>query len=193
MAKKEKKYNLPVHTRFTDQLLPVIFNLASKGYSEADIGLTLGYTGDVDEWVKYLKKQHPEVADAIETGGKLANVALVSRAFEIATGLASQPERIRVFKQKYVGTGEDGKPKFVRFLEKDQTKDVPIKPDGGLLWKLLCSRLPEYFREVSSLKIDNRSVMLNADFAAEVSELAGNLIEAVQKKKVESVEIEKDE
>lgn len=180
MAKSKEEYKLPKYIRFTDQLLPVIFNLAAKGYSDIDLGLTLGHTGDVEKWMRQLKAQHPDVVDAIKAGGTCANVAMIARAFEIGMGLFSQQQVTRKYSYK------DGK----RELVDEKTVEKPVAPDGTLLYKMLCSRLPEYFNNTQNLSIDNRSITLNADFNQEVATLAGNLIEAVKKKQVKSKEIE---
>lgn len=169
----KKKYQLALRSKFNPALLPAITNLVRLGCSEADIGVILGYSGkDAREWIKGLKKRNMDVRDACELGKQMANIALVSRAFQLAmTGY------------EYVETEETYK---AGVLIETKTKKKHTKPNVALLQTLLRSRLPQDFSQ--TIKIDKRTLNIDIDSDAEVDSFYGRLVN--DKKIVESKEIE---
>jgi len=191
MAKKKSKtkYQIKRRTPFDDNLLPVIQNLTAEGRSLADIGMLLGYAGKSPAmWMRFLKNKHPEVADAIEAGARMADAKLIVTAFDAATGYDVEELDIEYITAPTIdGKGLDK----VKYVEKNRkTKRKHIRPDTSLLFKLLCNRLPEYFSDIRKFEIDKRSVNASVDMNKEIAEFAGKLMEVTgNKKQVESKEI----
>jgi len=184
--KKKSKYQIKKRTTFNDALLPVIQNLTAEGRSLADIGMLIGYSGkNPAAWLRYVKNKYPEVADAIESGAKLADTKLIVTAFDSAIGYdAEESDTEYVVVPKIDGS--------FRYEEKSRKiKRKHIKPDTSLLFKLLCNRLPEYFQDTKKFEIDKRSVDAKIDMNKEISEFAGKLMDAVKnRKQVESEVVE---
>ena len=185
MPKKKEsktKYQIKKRTPFNDSLLPVIQNLTAEGRSLSDIGMLLGYAGKSPaQWLKYIKNKHPEVADALKVGAQMADTKLIVTAFDAATGYDIEELDI-----EYIVTPRlDGS---IHYSEKNRkVKRKYVKPDTGLLFKLLCNRLPEYFSDTRKFEIDKRSVSVEVDMNKEISEFAGKLMEAAKtRKQVES-------
>lgn len=191
MTKKQKdptktKYQIKKRTPFNDALLPVIQNLTAEGKSLADIGMLLGYAGkNPAAWLRYVKNKYPEVADAMKVGTQLADTKLIVTAFDAATGYDIEEVDI-----EYIVTPRiDGTNNYSEKSRK--TKRKHVKPDTGLLFKLLCNRLPEYFSDTRKFEIDKRSVSAKVDMNKEISEFAGKLMEAAKnRKQVESKEVD---
>ena len=130
------KFQIEKGTRFDKNLLPLIQNLSAEGRSEADIGIVLGYAGkDPAQWLKDLKRNHPEVRDAWEAGRQLADLKLVQTAFEVATGY-DFTETEESFRQ--IEKMVDGELKIVEIPVGSKIRKKYIKPDATLLFKLLC-------------------------------------------------------
>lgn len=175
MAKK-KTHQLALRSKFNTALLPAIQNLTGLGCSEADIGIILGYAGkDAREWIKGLKKRNIDVRDACELGKRMANIALVSRAWQLAVEGYDYLEEETTYE---IVDGERIETDF-------KTKKKSVKPNPGLLQVLLRSRLPQDFSQ--TIKIDKRTMNVDMDIDAEVDRVFGNLI---NRKKVDSEEIE---
>lgn len=190
MAKKESKYQIKKRTPFSHSLLPVIESLAAEGRSLADIGMMLGYAGkSPKQWMNYLKKNHPDVEDALEAGRKMADTKLVVTAFDVATGYDVQEiETEMINNPKLSGITGEVQNRYVERSQKIKTKH--IKPDSGLLFRMLCNRLPEYFSDTKTIDINKRSLNVEATVTAEIEDFAGKLIDMAQKrKKVESKEV----
>ena len=186
--KKEPKYTIKKRTPFSHSLLPVIESLASEGRSLADIGMMLGYAGkSPKQWMNYLKKNHPDVEDALEAGRKMADTKLVVTAFDVATGYDVEEVQVEMINNPRISSGEVQN-HFVEKSRKTTTKH--IKPDSGLLFRMLCNRLPEYFSDTKTIDINKRSLDVHATVTAEIEDFAGKLIDAAKRrKKVESKEI----
>lgn len=188
MAKKEPKikYQIKKRTPFNDALLPVIQNLTAEGKSLADIGMLLGYAGkNPAAWLKYVRNKYPEVADAMKVGTQLADTKLIVTAFDAATGYDIEEVDI-----EYVTINQINGD--TRHQEKSRkTKRKHVKPDTGLLFKLLCNRLPEYFSDTRKFEIDKRSIDAKVDMNKEISVFAGKLMQAAKdRKQVESTVVE---
>ena len=174
----KNKYQLALHSKFNPALLPAISNLVGLGMSESDIGIIVGYSGkNPREWLAGLKKRNQDVKEACEVGKKMANVALVSRAWQLAVEGYDYLEEETTYK---IVDGERVETDF-------KTKKKPVKPNTALLQILLRSRLPEDFSQ--TIKIDKRTMNIDMDSEEEVNSFFGNLID---KKSVESKEIEKE-
>ncbi len=189
MKIKEKKYEIKKRTPFSHNLLPVIQNLVAEGRSLADIGMMLGYAGKSPKsWMNYLKKNHPDVEDALEAGRKMADTKLVVTAFDVATGYDVEEVHVEMINNPRLnGTGEVQN----HYVEKGRkTITKHIKPDAGLLFRMLCNRLPEHFSDTKTIDINKRSLDIHATVTAEIQEFAGKLIDtAKRRKKVESKEV----
>ncbi len=185
-AKTKSKYQIKKRTPFNDALLPVIQNLTAEGKSLADIGMLLGYAGkNPTAWLRYIKNKYPEVADAMKVGAQLADTKLIVTAFDAATGYdIEETDTEYVVIPKIDGSN--------RHEEKNRKiKRKHIRPDTGLLFKLLCNRLPEYFSDTRKFEINKKSANVKIDMNKEISEFAGKLMDATKdRKQVESKEID---
>lgn len=183
MPKKQKnptktKYQIKKRTPFNDSLLPVIQNLTAEGRSLADIGMLLGYSGkNPAAWLRYVKNKYPDVADAMKVGSQLADTKLIVTAFDAATGYD-----IEETDTEYVVINQlDGNKRYDEKSRKIKRKH--IKPDTGLLFRLLCNRLPEYFQDVKKFQVDKRSIDAKVDMNKEISGFAGKLMDVVEDRK----------
>jgi hypothetical protein len=195
MAKKKKqpKYQIKRRTPFNDDLLPVIQNLTSEGRSLADIGMLLGYAGKSPvAWMRFLKNKHPEVADALEAGAKMADTKLIVTAFDASVGYDVEEEEIEYINNPLIDSST-GKA-TARYIEKNRkVKRKHIKPDTSLLFKLLCNRLPEYFSDIKKFEVNKQSINASVDMNKEIASFAGKLMKASEdRRQVESKEIDVD-
>ena len=171
---EKKKYQLALRSKFSPALLPAITNLVALGMSESDIGIIVGYSGkNPREWLAGLKKRNQDVKIACDIGKKMANVALVARAFQLAMAGYEYIETEEISK--------DGK------IIETKVKKKHAKPNVALLQTLLRSRLPEDFS--NKIQIDKRTMNVGVDIDAEVDSFFGNLM---KKKPVESHIVEKN-
>ena len=157
----------------------------------ADIGMMIGYSGkNPSAWIRFLKNKHPEVADALEAGAKMADAKLVVTAFDVATGYDIEEEEIEYINKPIIDTAT-GKAR-AKYIERSRkTKRKHIKPDPSLLFKLLCNRLPEYFSDIKKFEVNKQSISANVDMNKEIGEFAGKLMQVANKrKKVESKQVE---
>jgi len=184
MAKNtiQKKIN------FDMALLPVIQNLATLGKSEADIGVIIGYTGrKPKKFIEQLKKDCPDVAIALEVGRRLADIELVTTAFEAATGY-DYTEETKDYKIVHVVNEETGEVVGEeRRLIKHKKMKKHQRPDSAILRMLLLSRLPDYF--IDSKKVTLTQIMEGDPTEDEIRKFAGKLLQLVNPTKVIEAEI----
>jgi len=165
---KERKFCLPERTQYDANWLPVIQNLSALGFPAAD-------------FIKNLRKNYPDVAEAIRTGVKMANSFLVAQMYKSACGYDYDEVDF-----KYTHN-EDGSIK-----NKIETGGKKKRYSGSpqLAMFLAANKMPESF--VNRLEISKKS---NLNLFEEVPKdaikrLAGKLLEfADKRKKVESKEV----
>jgi len=192
MTKKPKKYQLKARTPFNPEFLPVMQNLRAEGRSLADIALMIGFAGKAPkQWMLYLKGNKEGVAEALDAGTDMADCKLVTTAFDVATGYDVEETEITYIKvptNRYTPAGQP----IIKTVEKQKkVKTKHIKPDPGLLFRMICNRLPDDFNDTQKIDVTKRSVDIHADVTAEIEGFAGKLIEQARKrKKVESKVIE---
>jgi len=179
---KERKFCLPERTQYDANWLPVIQNLSALGFPAADIGMILGYSGkNARDFIKNLRKNYPDVAEAIRTGVKMANSFLVAQMYKSACGYDYDEVDF-----KYTHN-EDGSIK-----NKIETGGKKKRYSGSpqLAMFLAANKMPESF--VNRLEISKKS---NLNLFEEVPKdaikrLAGKLLEFADKRKgVESKEV----
>lgn len=184
MPKKTTKYAIEKRQKLNvEPLLPIIQNLTAQGYNLSDIGMLLGYAGkDVKSWFYALRKDNPEIEQAIEAGKNLADVELVKTAFKEITGYTvdevettykaiqdpKNPDRT-----KWVAVGKKKKPKY-------------IQPNAILLWKMLCSRLPDYFVDSKKIEINKTNLEIKDVTAEEIRRFAGKFSKIIDAEVVET-------
>lgn len=188
--KPKTKYQIKRRTPFDNNLLPVIQNLTAAGHNLSDIGMLLGYAGkNPAAWMSFLKNKHPEVANAVEAGARMADTKLIVTAFDAATGYDVEEIDIEYVNVPTIdGKGLDK----IKYIERSRkVKQKHIRPDTSLLFKLLCNRLPEYFSDTRKFEVKKQSINASVDMNKEIKTFAGNLMDAVEKRKqVESKEVE---
>lgn len=164
-------------------LLPVIQSLAQLGKSEADIGVIIGYSGrKPGEFIERLKKDCPDVAIALEVGRRLADIELVTTAFEAATGY-DYVETSKEFKYVDVRDTETGEViGRIKVLIKEKKAKKHQRPDSAILKMLLLSRLPDYF--IDSKKVTLTQIMDGDPTEDEIKRFAGKLMALVNPTKV---------
>jgi hypothetical protein len=168
---------------FDMALLPVIQNLATLGKSEADIGMIIGYAGrKPKKFIEQLKKQYPDVAIALEVGRRLADIELVTTAFEAAVGY-DYVEETKDYKIVHIVNEETGEVTGEkRRLIKHKVSKKHQRPDSAILRMLLLSRLPDYF--IDSKKVTLTQVMDSDPTEDEIRKFAGKLMQLVNPTKV---------
>jgi len=175
-ADKPRKYELKPRAKFDANWLPILQNLAGLGYTEADIGMILGHTGDQRQFIKNMQRGHDEAKNAIQTGRQMANMALVAQAFKAACGYD--------YEESLEETDAEGNVVRVKKFKKHQ------KPEPALLQFLLCNRMGDEFTSVHKIEVNKteNSSHLNIEATADqINELGGKLLEmANDRKKIES-------
>ena len=87
LVKKTKLFQADITRGFVEDLLPVIQNLTALGYSEVDIGSIIGFAGQLTKkWLKQLKQDRQDVAEAVKTGRQLAKAALIAKLVQASLG-----------------------------------------------------------------------------------------------------------
>lgn len=186
LAKKEafgieKGAKLPLE--HIKAILPVIQNAAAVGLNESDIGVLLGYLGEnTQSWFKKIKKQYPEAKEAWEIGKQLADIHLVSKIYQAATGYESSDDDIEY---KYVPDySADGMIRGVKPVEQSKkTKIKRYKPDMEAAKLLVYNRLADYFKNVQKIQVDKRSVGIGTETPAELSDFITALNDVQNKRK----------
>lgn len=164
-------------------LLPVIQNLAALGKSEADVGMIIGYAGrKPKKFIERLKKDCPDVAIALEVGRRLADIELVTTAFEAAIGYeyVEETKDYKIVRTVNEETGEVTSEE--RRLIKHKISKKHQRPDASILRMLLLSRLPDYF--IDSKKVTLTQVMDSDPTEDEIRRFAGKLMALVNPTKV---------
>lgn len=180
---KEGVVSLKKYTKFEPVLLPTIQSLASLGYSDADIGIIVGYSGkDARNWLKGLKERNGDVKAICEVGRHQANLRLVSRAFQLATEGYDYVETIDEF---LVITDDEGNGEAIPRVKR-KVKKKHIKADTSLLWNLLCSRLPEYFGHVKRSKPESFDGDVEGQVVAFFGQLGKKSPKHIESKAVEA-------
>lgn len=186
----EKGTKLPLE--HIKAILPVIQNAAAVGLNESDIGVLLGYLGEnTKTWFEKIKKQYPEAKEAWEIGKQLADIHLVSKIYQAATGYESSDDDIEY---KYVPDySADGMIRGVKPVEQSKrTKIKRYKPDMDAAKLLVYNRLADYFKNVQKITVDKRSVEIGAETPQDLQDFVEALTKVQnQRKKIESKVIEK--
>lgn len=177
---ENRKYVLPMRTRFDPNFLPVIQNLTAMGMTESDIGVIVGYQGkNAHDWVNELKKNHPEVKDAAQIGKMIADSFLVAQMYKSACGYEYVEEEWKL--------DED-----TQEMVKVKEKVVHQPANAQLAMFMATNRMPEQFRH----KIELTKKGFIIDSTSEVSSdqierLAGALMdESKRVKQIESTVID---
>ena len=171
VVKRTKKFEIEKRQKVNiEPLLPVIQNLTSMGHSIADIGMILGYAGkDKRAWLNNLKENNPEIQEAIEAGKNLADAELVKTAFKEVTGYT-----IEEIKTEYKAIQDSKNPDKVKWVATKKTKNPKyIQPNAILLFKLLCSRLPDYFADSKKIEINKTNLDIKDVTAEEIRRFSG--------------------
>lgn len=183
VVKKDGLVVLKKHQKFNVDLLPAIQNLVSLGMSETDLGIILGHQGtDPRDFIKSLKQRNMDVKEACEVGKKMANVYLVAKAFQAATGYEFEEKETT-----YYECTKDGKKLDEPIARESKVKKRWAKPDTTLLLNLLYSRMPEDFSSIRSAK---KNVTEIGDTSDEIKTMFGTLLvrEAKRLKEVQEAE-----
>ena len=192
MSEKTEKFSIEKRQKVEiEPLLPVIQNLTAQGYNLADIGMILGYSGkDKKNWLWRLKENHPEIQEAIEAGKNLADVELVKTAFKEATGYTI--EEVETNYKAFPDPDNPTKVRWVAIEKKSKPKYIP--PKTVLLWKMLCSRLPDYFVDSKKIEINKTSLEIKDITAAEIRRFAGRFAKMVDSEVIDTnfMEIENE-
>lgn len=170
-------------------LLPIIKNLASKGLTEADIGMIIGYTGrNPGKFLTQLSEKYPDVAIALQVGKDLADTELVTTAFETATGYDFN-ETMKEYKYVDVEDADGNITGREKVLVKEKKIKKHMKPDASVLKMLLMSRMPDYFTDTKKGK-DVDPLDDGDSTEAELLRFAGAIMKIAKKQKVvESQEV----
>lgn len=112
--------------------------LASKGYTDADIGRALGISPSS---VYNYKKQHPEFAEAIKEGGREANHAVESALYRRALGYE--------FEEVTTEVHENDKGKKRKHIKKT-VKHIAPEVRAAELW--LMNKDPENWRKLKQVE-----------------------------------------
>ena len=192
VVKKDTKYELAKRTALDNTFIPVIHNLLTKGYTLADVGMLIGYSGkDSEGWLRRLSADNTDLDLAIQEGIEAANIELIKTAFNECMGYWVEEEDITAQKEKITPKGKNTYYKWTEKWKKTKKRFIP--PNTALLFKLLCCRMPAYFSDLKKVEIDKRTLELQANLEDEILGFAGALAAAVQKKQVESQEVIEDE
>lgn len=185
---KSEKFEIVPHSKVDiEPLLPVIQNLTSQGYNLSDIGMLLGFSGkDPKSWIWRLKENYPEIRQAIEAGKGLVNVELVKTAFKEAVGYWIDEEETEY--KRFQKPNDPTKVEWIAIKKKKKPKY--IQPNVILLWKLMCSRLPDLFQDTKKIEINKTSLEIKDATAEEIRRFAGKFSKIINAEFVETEKIE---
>lgn len=148
-------------------LIPVITGLSALNFTQADIGIMLGYAGkNPKSWFQRLKSKCPSIEAAYQAGKDMADTALVVSATRAAMGY--EYEEVTTTTK----TDADGK-------KETTIRRIPkIKhPDVAMLKFLLVNRLPEFFQEKKNISVGN-SRYLEGNEKEAIANFAAKLVKA---------------
>ena len=193
VVKKDTKYELAKRTALDNTFIPVIHNLLTKGYTLADVGMLIGYSGkDSEGWLRRLSADNTDLDLAIQEGIEAANIELIKTAFNECMGYWVEEEDITAQKEKITPKGKNTYYKWTEKWKKTKKRFIP--PNTALLWKLLMSRMPQHFNESKRIEIDKKSIELKGEIESEIKSFAGQLMDAlsddIEIRRVDSREIE---
>ena len=188
MPEKTEKFEIEKFSKVkVEPLLPIIQNLTAQGYNLADIGMILGYSGkDPKSWIWRLKENHPEIQEAIEAGKNLADVELVKTAFKEATGYTI--EEVETYYKAFPDPNNPTKVRWVAVEKKKKPKYIP--PNAILLWKMLCSRLPDLFQDTKKIEINKTTLDIKDVTADEIRRFAGRFARMVDSEVIDTKFVE---
>ena len=180
VVKKDTKYELAKRTALDNTFIPVIHNLLTKGYTLADVGMLIGYSGkDSEGWLRRLSADNTDLDLAIQEGIEAANIELIKTAFNECMGYWVEEEDITAQKEKITPKGKNTYYKWTEKWKKTKKRFIP--PNTALLWKLLMSRMPESFNETQRIQVDKRSIEIKADAENEIRNFGEQLLQVLNK------------
>ncbi len=178
---------------FDFALIPVLRNLSALGMSESDIGVVIGYAKrDAKKFLDQLKKDYPDVKNALALGAKIADTELVTTAMEVALGY-DYTEEVKEWIFEEV-LDDEGEPTGERrkVLNKVRKYKKHQKPDSTMLKMMLLSRLTDQFIESKAAGV-GRSPLDDDATDEEIRRFAGAIMNMLPKKLVESTEVVENE
>lgn len=166
--------------------LPVVQQAIAVGLNEREMGIVLGFLGD-DPQKQYSKitKDCTSDKEAISLVLTLANANLVAQLYKLAVGTT---EIETVFDQfntpKY---DKEGNVIIISNETKKRNREVIKPPDVSAVKLLVHNQLPELFSNTQEVRVDKRSVEIQASKPAELTDFAQALSDLDRmRKKVES-------
>lgn len=186
-SSKTTLYMRPKSSKFDETDLPVIQNLLGLGYSEADVGMLLGYQGS--NWKISAGKTCEEYQDAIDQGLKLANAYAIKELCKSSFGY--DWEEVKTSYKPVEDYDPETGEAVTKMVPVAETRTRKHQPGNARLAELLVTnRLPELFKKFSEIKKTEFSA--NAELSeTQIDGLIGRLLEAVHGvKSVESKTME---
>jgi hypothetical protein len=181
------KHNRTRKVKETTNLALITKAIVREGGTVPDIGVILGCAEVCGEdWLAELKAQGLSVAEFLEVAKTRADIDLIRVAVKAATGYSwvdTEEELEPVVDAEGTETGEF---KVVKKRRKPKHQSA----DSTLLFRLLSSRMPEYFMDRKEIKIDKRTVEIKADAKAEITGFCAGVLKAFGGEVVETEFVE---
>lgn len=162
---------------YDPSMLPAIENLATEGYTDAEIGMILGFAKHEKDntWLDALKTKNEIVKEVWQRGQRKANAKLVEAAMQQA--LPYDYEEVDQT-WKVVEDPETGE--SVKVLTEEKVKKKHKCGDTAMLKYLLASRMPEDFSINKTVNINHRT--MTGTYKEEISsqeirQFAGKLLD----------------
>jgi hypothetical protein len=180
----------PKDSRFDASDLPVIQNLLALDYTPTQVGMILGYQGDLAKgWkISATRTLGDDARQAINLGLQAADAAIVKNLVKEAFG----------YEWEEVKTTYKAVPKYDAIEGEESIEMVPVaetrtkkrQPGNAKLAELLAvNRLPDDFKKVSEVKKFDWKVETKTT-EEQITELIGRLLDAARPKQVESTILE---
>lgn len=185
-TKKDRKFTLPLRTRFDMALLPIVQNLVAAGMTESDIGVIVGFQGkNSDDWLNELKRKHPEVMDAYHAGRQIADSIQVAEMYRSAIGYDYEEV------DEEFSVNEEGE--LIKVGEKHKHRHQPGNAQLAIF--LATNRMPDQFK--NRIETTKKSFTINGQVelsGEQIERLAGKLLDEGRRvKQVESIVVETKE
>jgi hypothetical protein len=182
MEESKEIFVRPKACKFDSSDLPVIQNLLALGYTEADVGMLLGYQGS--NWKISAGKTLEEYREAINNGLRMADASMVENLCREAFGY--EWEEVKTSYKAITDYNSETGEVETKMVPQGKTVTKKRQPGNSRLAELLATnRLPDLFKRVSEIK--KSSLEAKAELTEDqIGRLIGRLLEVVGTKQIES-------
>lgn len=180
----KKPFKLKKGAKLPVEMLPTIQNLAAMGLNESQIALVIGFSGkSPQQFIQLNKKKDPLVKEAWEEGKKMAKIEFIKSLIRSSLGYEYE-ETVEEYR-----TMPNGDMSLRPISQKRYKKYA--RPDMKAAELLAYNLMGDDFKRKAEVEHKSLNVELTGDMEKEqIRKLIGKLTDYVDKKPVESKEID---